>query len=44
MYKRQPKDVVDQMEEWFKTPCCDGFVLAATSIPGTYEDLSLIHI
>ena len=33
-----PKDVVDQMEEWFKTPCCDGFVLAATSIPGTYEE------
>lgn len=33
-----PKDVVDQMEEWFTTPACDGFVLAATSMPGTYED------
>ena len=33
-----PTDVVDQMEEWFSAPCCDGFVLAATSMPGTYED------
>jgi FMN-dependent oxidoreductase (nitrilotriacetate monooxygenase family) len=33
-----PKEVVDQLEEWFKAPACDGFVLAATSIPGTYED------
>jgi alkanesulfonate monooxygenase SsuD/methylene tetrahydromethanopterin reductase-like flavin-dependent oxidoreductase (luciferase family) len=33
-----PKEVVDQMEEWF-TQCCDGFVFAATSLPGTYEDI-----
>jgi len=33
-----PKDVADEMEAWFKAPACDGFVLAATSIPGTYED------
>jgi alkanesulfonate monooxygenase SsuD/methylene tetrahydromethanopterin reductase-like flavin-dependent oxidoreductase (luciferase family) len=33
-----PTEVVDQMEAWFKAPACDGFVLAATSIPGTYED------
>jgi alkanesulfonate monooxygenase SsuD/methylene tetrahydromethanopterin reductase-like flavin-dependent oxidoreductase (luciferase family) len=33
-----PKDVADQMEEWFKAPACDGFVLAATHMPGTYED------
>ena len=26
------------MEEWFNN-CCDGFVLAATSLPGTYEDI-----
>ena len=33
-----PKEVADQMEEWF-TNCCDGFVFAATSLPGTYEDI-----
>ncbi|MCB1741753.1 MAG: LLM class flavin-dependent oxidoreductase [Gammaproteobacteria bacterium] len=33
-----PADVADQMEAWFSAPACDGFVLAATSIPGTYED------
>lgn len=33
-----PKDVADQLEEWFTAPACDGFVLAATSMPGTYED------
>jgi FMN-dependent oxidoreductase (nitrilotriacetate monooxygenase family) len=31
-------EVADQMEEWFKTGGCDGFVLAATSMPGSYED------
>jgi hypothetical protein len=25
------------MEEWFTT-ACDGFVIAATHMPGTYED------
>lgn len=30
--------VADQMEEWFKDGC-DGFVLSATSVPGTYEDI-----
>ena len=32
------KDVADKMEEWFTAPCCDGFVLAADNIPGSYED------
>jgi alkanesulfonate monooxygenase SsuD/methylene tetrahydromethanopterin reductase-like flavin-dependent oxidoreductase (luciferase family) len=32
------KDVADRMEEWFTAPCCDGFVLAADNIPGSYED------
>lgn len=31
-------EVADQMEEWFRTGACDGFVLAATSMPGSYED------
>ena len=33
-----PKTIADQMEEWFKAPACDGFVLAATHMPGNYED------
>ncbi len=32
------KEVADQMEEWFTAPACDGFVLAATHMPGAYED------
>ncbi len=32
-----PAQVADQMEEWFGT-ACDGFVLAATHMPGSYED------
>lgn len=31
--------VADQMEEWFDTAACDGFVLAATHSPGAYEDV-----
>jgi FMN-dependent oxidoreductase (nitrilotriacetate monooxygenase family) len=30
--------VADQMEEWFHGGACDGFVLAATHCPGSYED------
>jgi FMN-dependent oxidoreductase (nitrilotriacetate monooxygenase family) len=33
-----PKTVADGLEEWFTTGACDGFVLAATHIPGAYED------
>jgi FMN-dependent oxidoreductase (nitrilotriacetate monooxygenase family) len=32
------KAIADQMEEWFEGGACDGFVLAATHIPGAYED------
>ncbi|MGW0631954.1 LLM class flavin-dependent oxidoreductase [Streptomyces sp. NPDC002758] len=31
--------VADQMEEWFMTDACDGFVLAATHLPGSFEDV-----
>jgi FMN-dependent oxidoreductase (nitrilotriacetate monooxygenase family) len=34
-----PTSVADQMDEWFTAPACDGFVLAATHIPGAYEDV-----
>jgi FMN-dependent oxidoreductase (nitrilotriacetate monooxygenase family) len=32
-------DVADQMEEWFGGDACDGFVIAATHVPGAYEDM-----
>ena len=32
-----PKTVADQMEEWFGS-ACDGFVVAAGHIPGSYDD------
>jgi FMN-dependent oxidoreductase (nitrilotriacetate monooxygenase family) len=34
-----PPEVADQMEEWFEAGACDGFVIAATHIPGAYEDV-----
>ena len=33
-----PKQVADQMEGWYLSDSCDGFVLAATHMPGAYED------
>jgi FMN-dependent oxidoreductase (nitrilotriacetate monooxygenase family) len=33
-----PAEVADGLEEWFTTGACDGFVLAATHMPGAYED------
>lgn len=31
--------VADQMTEWFDSGACDGFVLAATHLPGAFEDV-----
>src|SRR5207248_11471347 len=33
-----PKEVADQLEQWFAAPACYGFVLSATHVPGAYED------
>lgn len=33
------EQVADQMAEWFEQRACDGFVLAATHLPGAYEDV-----
>ena len=33
-----PKDIADRMEEWFTAEACDGFVVAGTHLPGSYED------
>jgi FMN-dependent oxidoreductase (nitrilotriacetate monooxygenase family) len=39
-----PKDVADGLEEWFSTRACDGFVVAASHVPGAYEDFSRLVI
>ncbi len=39
-----PKDVADGMEEWFATRACDGFVIAASHVPGAYEDFSRLVV
>ena len=33
-----PKRVADKMQAWVEASACDGFVLAATHMPGTYEE------
>ena len=33
-----PREIADTLEEWFTTGVCDGFVLGACSVPGTFED------
>jgi FMN-dependent oxidoreductase (nitrilotriacetate monooxygenase family) len=38
-----PVQVADEMEEWFKT-ACDGFVISASKIPGTYEDVARLVV
>ena len=37
MFIGTAKQVADGMEEWFGS-ACDGFVVSATYVPGTYED------
>jgi FMN-dependent oxidoreductase (nitrilotriacetate monooxygenase family) len=39
-----PKDVADGMEEWFVGRACDGFVIAASHVPGAYEDFSRLVV
>ena len=38
VFSGTPVQVADQMEEWFTDETCDGFVIAATHMPGAYED------
>ena len=35
-----PKQVADKLEEWFVEGACDGYVLAATHMPGAYEEFT----
>src|SRR6202521_4455698 len=39
MFCGSPKQVADQMEEWFTAPACDGFVPAASNMAGAYDDV-----
>ena len=39
-----PTDIADAMEEWFSSRACDGFVVAATHIPGGYEDIGQLVV
>jgi alkanesulfonate monooxygenase SsuD/methylene tetrahydromethanopterin reductase-like flavin-dependent oxidoreductase (luciferase family) len=32
------KDVADRLEQWFVERACDGFVVAGTHMPGSFED------
>ncbi|HET6307367.1 MAG TPA: LLM class flavin-dependent oxidoreductase, partial [Rhodopila sp.] len=32
------KDIADRLEQWFSERACDGFVVAATHMPGSFED------
>ncbi|MEE8466058.1 MAG: LLM class flavin-dependent oxidoreductase [Dehalococcoidia bacterium] len=38
LFTGSPDQVADQMESWFQAEACDGFVLAATHMPGAYRD------
>jgi len=33
-----PKEIADMFEDWFSAPACDGFVIAPSWQPGTFED------
>jgi len=39
-----PREVADGLEEWFTGEACDGFVLAATHMPGAYEDFGRLVV
>ena len=39
-----PKEVADKFEEWFATPACDGFVVGAGCVPGSYEDFGRLVV
>ena len=42
-FRGTPEQVADQMEDWLGT-CCDGFVIAAGSVPGSYEDFARLVV
>ena len=39
-----PSQVADGLEQWFSERACDGFVIGASHIPGTYEDMAQLVV
>ena len=39
-----PRTVADKFEEWFTAPACDGFVVGAACVPGSYEEFVALVI
>ncbi|MFN0030454.1 MAG: LLM class flavin-dependent oxidoreductase [Acidimicrobiales bacterium] len=39
-----PSQVADSMQAWFDAGACDGFVVAATSLPGTFETVTRLLV
>ena len=39
-----PGQVADQLQEWFDAGACDGFVIAATSLPRTFETVTRLLV
>lgn len=39
-----PLEVANELEAWFVGEACDGFVLAATHVPGAYEDFARLVV
>ncbi len=44
VFSGTPADVADEMEAWFSGRACDGFVIAATHIPGAYADFARLVV
>ena len=44
VFAGNPAQVAAQMESWYTAEACDGFVLAATHVPGSYEDFSRLVV
>jgi FMN-dependent oxidoreductase (nitrilotriacetate monooxygenase family) len=39
-----PTQVADELEEWFTTGACDGFVVLPTDVPGGFEDFARLVV
>lgn len=44
LFAGSAKDIADKMEEWFTNEACDGFVVAGTHLPGSYEDFTRLVV
>ncbi|MEL6872555.1 MAG: NtaA/DmoA family FMN-dependent monooxygenase, partial [Pseudomonadota bacterium] len=44
VFSGTPTEIADEMEDWFKSSTCDGFVVAAPYVPGGYEDVARLVV